>query len=262
VASLKTWPSKAENFENTEYFVLLRRQFSSPPRLILEKNTSDASLWFRANSPAFNSYSTQGNSVFTMYGIDSDSFRMPFNRTDYFVAKPADATKVPVVCAPNTGILYKTTVNQNDDASGGKLKYMPILDCVAEMQVVLGWDMDNNGSVDTWSNAAGSTASGVGSAADVASVISQTNNDDVTAANIRNRLKVIKVYIIAQNGKKDLGYTSNPEITIGDDGEKSLIHDTGSNATKAAYALSTDMRNYRWKEYRVIVRPKNLQTNQ
>jgi prepilin-type N-terminal cleavage/methylation domain-containing protein len=263
VPTIKNWPSHAENFENSEYFVLLRRQFSTPPRLTIERNAADTSLWFRANSPAFDAYTTQGNSVFTMYGIDSDNFRMPFNRTDYFIARPADATKVPTVCAPNTGILYKSTVIQNDDAhNGGKLKYMPVVDCAAEMQVVLGWDMDNNGTVDTWSNAEGSIVSGAGSGADVAAAISQANNDDITAANIRNRLKVVKIYIIAQDGKKDLGYSSPAEITIGDDGEKSLIHDTGTNSTKAAYALAANMRNYRWKEYRVIVRPKNLQTNQ
>ncbi|MBI2353483.1 MAG: PilW family protein [Deltaproteobacteria bacterium] len=258
-----TWTSNAENFtDSKERFVVLRRGFSNPPTTTIERNTSDDTLWFKINSPAFDVYTSQANAIYTAYGFykfsgtaDENKVRFPFNRADYFVAKPKDAAKVPPMCAPNTGVLYKTTVKHAD----GKLTYMPILDCVADMQVVLGWDMDNNGSVDTWSNADGSTVSGSG---DVATAILQASNDDITISNIRNRLKVVKVYIIAQNGKKDSGYTSDYEITIGDDGEKSLIHNTGSNATKAAYALAANMRNYRWKEYRIIVRPKNLLTNQ
>ncbi len=64
---------------------------------------------------------------------------------------------------PDTGILYKTTVNHAD----GKLTYIPVLDCVLDMQVVLGWDLNGDGLIDTWSNADGSVVSGVGTVADV-----------------------------------------------------------------------------------------------
>lgn len=262
-AAPSTWPSNAENFTDSgERFVVLRRSFTNPPTTSIEKNVSDNTLWFKINSPAFGAYSTQSNAILTGYGFvssisDENKVHFPFNRTDYFVAIPQDATKVPPMCAPNTtGILYKTTVNHAD----GKLKYLPILDCVADMQVVLGWDTNNDGLVDTWSNADGSLTSGPGNAQ---AALSQTNNNDnnsLATLNIRNNLKMIKIYLIVQNGKKDPNYISPDTIPMGDPGENNLIHPGGGPT--AVFTLSSNMKNYRWKEYRIIVRPKNLLANQ
>lgn len=261
--SLHTWPSNAENFEtaNTqERLVLLKRTFSNPPRTTIEPNTADNTLWFKRNSPAFDNYTSQGDGIFTVYGFykfpgtqDENKVRFPFNRADYFVARPAT---MPGMCAPNTGVLYKATVNHAD----GKLKYNPILDCVADMQVVLGWDLDLDGNVETWSNADGSVTSPASTA--VATALSQAANDATSTAtpNIRNSLKVVKIYLIVQNGGRDLSYTSPTTIPIGDVGEMSLIR-PGDGPT-AVYTLANTMLNYRWKEYRLVVRPKNLTSNQ
>lgn len=261
------WPSNAENFtDSSERFAVLRKGFSNPPTTSIEKNTADNTLWFKINTPAFDVYTSQANAIYTAYGFykfsgaaDENKVRFPFNRADYFVARPKDAARVPPMCAPHTGILYKTKVNHAD----GKLNYsMPILDCVADMQVVLGWDINLDGVVDTWSSAEGHDVSGTGTQAEVEGALSQANNDTNTQStlNIRNCLKVVKVYIIAQNGRKDTGYTSPDDIPIGEPGEKSLIRAGGSAAT-AVKTLEADMKNYRWKEYRIIVRPKNLQSN-
>ena len=48
---------------------------------------------------------------------------------------------MPSQCAPNTGILYKAVMNQNMVTGGGALTY-PLLDCVADMQVVFITDPD------------------------------------------------------------------------------------------------------------------------
>ncbi len=37
------------------------------------------------------------------------------------------------------------------------------MDCVADMQVVFGWDIDKDGDIDTYSDADGATVSGTGS---------------------------------------------------------------------------------------------------
>lgn len=259
VPSPNTWPSSAENYKTTsERFVLLRKSFSTPPRTSIEKNTSDNSHWFRLNAPAFDAYTTQGNSVFLTYGIDDSDFRFPFNRADYFVARTNNGNNMPPVCAPNTGILYKGTINQTD----GKTTYLPLVDCVADMQVVLGWDIDLNGTLDTWSNADGTTVNPNPFSADLTAVLSNTNNNqnELSTLNIRNCLKVVKVYLIVQDGKKDRNYTSPSTIQIGDAGEGTLLRD--GSASPAVYTLSSDMLNYRWKEYRIVVRPKNLLSNQ
>lgn len=259
-----TWSSGAENYNSSdERFVLLRKSFSTPPRTTLERNIPQDSHWFSKSTSAFNAYTTQGSSVFLTYGIDDDSFKFPFNRADFFVARTNSGADMPLVCAPNTGILYKGAINQGD----GKTTYLPLLDCVADMQVVLGWDIDLNGTVDTWSNAKGNSVSGAGTVSQVQSAISQPraandNNDtnEQSTVNIRNCLKVVKVYLIVQDGKKDRNYTSPSTIQIGDLVEGTLLRD--GTASPAVYTLTSDMLNYRWKEYRIVVRPKNLLSNQ
>jgi hypothetical protein len=100
-----------------------------------------------------------------VYGVapkasSTNGLGMPFNRADYFVAIPGSSSQLPSVCAPGTGILYKTTVNHEANNPGGKLTYTPLVDCVADMQVVLGWDLwdassntlGQDGTIDTWSS--------------------------------------------------------------------------------------------------------------
>ena len=88
--------------------------------------------------PFANSYETH-----LLYGVNDGSvaLRMPFNRADYYVKRPAT---MPTHCSTDagTGILYKATVNQSD---GNHVEF-PLLDCVREMRVVFGRDTNNDGS--------------------------------------------------------------------------------------------------------------------
>jgi hypothetical protein len=192
------------------------------------------------------------DSTYLVYGVDDSSLRMPFNRADFFIGTATSGT-VPPFCAPTTGVLYKATVNHN----GGGYTYLPLLDCVADMQVVLGWDTSD---------------SGISGAVDAYSSLPQSSNGSVTATpssaaasiqgwltdpkGIREHLKVVKVYILAQEGKFDSRYSApTTSITVGD-----LLAD--GFRTKADYVLSTAQQKYRWKLYRIAVRPKNLVSNQ
>ena len=124
------------------------------------------------------------------------------------------------------------------------------------MQVVLGWDLDSDGLIDTWSNADGTAFIGAGPLADVQSALGAANNNSLTALpNIRNNLKIVKVYIVAQNGKKDTGYTSTSPMPVSDTGEASITRAAG-------LTLAANQLNYRWKLYRLVVKPKNLLSNQ
>lgn len=206
-------------------------------------------------------------STYMVYGIDSNgstSARMPFNRADYFIKIPSGVASIdgstdgalPPFCSPLTGVLYKATVNQAD----GKYTYIPLLDCVADMQVVLGWDTSDEGkvgAVDAYSSLPKSdntvtATNGAGSL--IQGWLASANPN--RAKDIREHLKVVKVYILAQEGKRDPSYKSQiTSITVGDviaDGFK----------TKADYVLSSDQQQYRWKLYRIITRPKNLVSNQ
>jgi prepilin-type N-terminal cleavage/methylation domain-containing protein len=246
-----TWMSSAENFNTSDRVVLLRRQIGSQSQSASLEKAPDGNFYYVYGNTAFSSYTTSSSAIFSVYGLGSDTTpRMPFNRTDYFVARPKDSKQVPPQCAPNTGILYKTTLNKD-----GGLTYVPLVDCVADMQVVFGWDMDGDGVVDTYSNAGGNSVIGTGLAATVMAAMSNTNNNSAaTIPSIRNNLKMVKVYILAQQGKMDRGYTSPSPIIVGGSGELSL--------TRSYDITAAGWQNYRWKVYQIVTRPKNLPANQ
>jgi len=247
------WRSAAENFSNNDRVVLLRRQMSASNQTVTVQQDRNGDYYHAYSNSAFSHLTSSGSSLFTVYGLDSSPTtpRMPFNRSDYFVSRPQDTSQIPPVCAPNSGTLYKTTVNQSD----GKLNYVPILDCVADMQIVLGWDINGDSMIDTYSNADGSQVSGTGTTTQVQAAIAQSaNNSSTIIPNIRNSLKIVKVYILAQQGRLDPGYTSTSPITVGDISESSL--------TKNYNVAAAGWLNYHWKLYRIIARPKNLPANQ
>jgi prepilin-type N-terminal cleavage/methylation domain-containing protein len=167
-----------------------------------------------------------------IYGVDDDTnLRMPYNRADYYVRRPnAGVNRVPLRCAPNTGILFKAVVGH---ASGVQTEY-PLLDCVADFQVVYRLDPNNNGSI-------------VETSADGLSTMS--------AEDIRNQLKNIQIYILTHEGKKDTSY-NYPNHSIGVGPGDGVTSGTGS--TRTFVQFSSSKKNYRWKVYRITVAPKNL----
>lgn len=189
--------------------------------------------------------------VHFIYGVDNGALRMPFNRANFFVGRPQDSAQVPPTCAPNTGILYKTTVNHGD----GRLTYIPLIDCVADMQVVLGFDMDGSGQVLAFSDANGTNVSGSPSAVDGIPLITAVQNTLADASLLRERLRVVKVYILAQEGRSDTNYNSTTPIIVGN----ALLGET--TLTKQYDLAANNALNYRWKVYKIIAKPKNLLNN-
>ena len=149
---------------------------------------------------------------------------------------------ISTACAPGTGVLYKTTLNQN-----GSLTKYPLLDCAADLQVIFYLDTDGDGIVDYHRPAQ--------------ALESSPNLEELQA-----QVKEIRIYILAQQGKKDPGYlypVSDPDktIVVGDAAlDKSLGETLGSVWSQGALANSfgSSWRNYHWKIYTVVVQPKNL----
>lgn len=266
-----SWPSTSENFVVNEKVLVMERVSSTKGLRIIPESANN---WFyfpysntAFNSTSFINYSTMVSSSFVMYGLDDATSipRMPFNRSDYFVAVPEN---LPSVCAPGTGVLNKTIVNNSTDTTvGGKLSYFPVLDCVLDLQVVLGWDLFNgsspgtDGNIDVWTNADATKGATADSSAQYAT--GSTALDEALAAfsdpaRLRNSLKLIKVYILAQNGRKDPAYTSPGTITVGN----TKYDGTDPQGLGRSYVLPTNLLNYRWKVYEVVAKPKNLTTNQ
>ena len=204
-----------------------------------------------AMSPFTLFHPSDSNHINYIYGVDDGDLGMPFNRADYFVARPSIATRIPTACAPNSGILYRTNVNHAD----GKLTYMPLLDCVADMQVVFGWEDPVGSGTITESAASGSSTPSA-----VATWFADPREISV-------RLKYVKVYIMAQEGRKDLNYTntntlgpnsSTYAVVVGEPGPLPASNVSITKAYTAADLAARGWLNYRWKTYRIIVRPKNL----
>lgn len=256
------WNSNAENFANGDKVVLLRRNVTktdSTSTLVQDTAGSAAqSYYFAYSDTAFAAFSSANASMMSAYGVNTSTgsnLRFPYNRADYFIGE--SSTNKPKVCSPSTnvGVLYKMLVNHD----GGTFSAIPLLDCVADMQIVLGWDLMNgpvagtDGIIDTWSNANGTVAAQYDPSRDMASA-AQVQAALLDPALIRSSLKLIKVYILAQDGRRDPGYTAPATVVVGDVGESAL--------TKTYDLTGADMRNYRWKVYRIVTRPKNLVSNQ
>lgn len=169
--------------------------------------------------------------MFLLYGVAPSTIstlRMPFNRSDYYIRRPAIG--MPSTCAPGTGILYKATLNHAD----GKLNETPLIDCVADMQVIFRLDTDGNGAIDN-------------------------QTDDIfalTAQQIREQVKEVRVYVLLHEGQYDKAYHSslpNP-LPIGGD---FVSLGLGSNFDFNSRIGST-WKGYRWKVHTIVVKPRNL----
>ena len=188
---------------------------------------------FSATYTAPNSLSafSSANETRIIYGISDSNLRMPFNRADYYVS--TNATTLPGRCAPGTGVLLKSIVNQGDGQFSDKL---PLLDCVADMQVVAFLDTTGTGPP-------------------------YTPSDGITlnsALKVRDQLKEVDVFILAQEGQRDTShnvlYPGNVfRVGLGNVGDLS-----GGRDFNFAVAAIANYQNYRWKLYTMVVRPNNL----
>jgi len=160
----------------------------------------------------------------------NDKITFPFNRVDYYLGPSAN---LPANCAPGTGRLYRAVVSQK-----GNFKPYPVLDCVADLQVVFYLDTSNDGSLvpqhlDDYCS----------------SVVAGGDSAEAT----REHVKEVRVYVLVQQGRKDAGYVyPDTLIAVGDRtwGQPDLLGTFGP-----------DWMHYRWKVFTIAVQPKNLQPN-
>jgi hypothetical protein len=183
-----------------------------------------------------------------MYGIEPTpnppyNPRMPFNRADYYVKRPAG---IPGRCAPKTGILYKATINQGD----GLHTELPILDCVADMQVRF---CLNTG-----------TATLPNYAIDDGTVV-----NNLTAAQLRQQLVDIQVFIVAQEGQRDASYDfANKGRTAGVGFRPraycgpNLLASSDFDMVDLSGLVNTptvdEYRRYHWRLYTIVQRPTSM----
>lgn len=231
----RTWASSTEDLSNNDNVIAIYPGATSSTERLLKANSgafsavqfdSIPSTWLPTNST--------DDSRRIVYGLNNgDAPTRPFNRGDYYIS----TSSVPQRCAPNTGVLVKAVMDYN-----GGFNQLPLLDCVADMQVIYCLDNDNDGDCEV--GVSGSTDS---------------YSDDISTQNaqwIRERVKQVRVYILAHEGQYDRNYTFNNFtcgancITVGEFG-------LGRNFNLAA-SIGGNWQNYRWKVYTLVVKPQNL----
>lgn len=118
---------------------------------------------------------------YLVYGVSSTvDLLAPYNRVDYYIKRPSD---ISPRCANGTGNIYKAVLSHN----GGGVTQYPLLDCVADMQVVYSLDANPDD--------------------DINEVNFHGNENllaNMSAENIRKQLKEVRVYILTHEGKKDM----------------------------------------------------------
>ncbi len=231
---VRSWSSSVDDLKNDERVIVLIPSKGENNQRILKTSDDDStkfSVQFNKNFPS--DFSPPQGEVYLVYGVApvanpvTTPLRMPFNRADYYIS----TLNVPQRCAPNTGVLRKAVLNHSGTFQGG---IHQLFDCVADMQVIFERDTDNDVDVDN-------------------------RTDDLsglTAQQIREQVKDIRVYLLAHEGQRDSNFTycqdppscSDKTIYVGEPG---LGRDF--DLTKIP-----NWQNYRWKIYRIVVKPKNL----
>jgi prepilin-type N-terminal cleavage/methylation domain-containing protein len=223
-------PNINENFQNGDRVIVL-----DPKSATMRPLISSGSFYTTYNAGALADSSmapTDPNDTYLVYGISGTvNPARPFNRVDYYIARTATT---PSRCAPNTGVLLQATLKAD-----GEFEAQPVIDCVADMQVIFGLDNDGNG---TFQNGVGAPVAD-GYSTTLAGLLPPV------AQQTRTRVKEVRVYILTHEGGRDLNFTyPSNVIAVGDSLLGAPAHD---------FALGTNL-NYRWKVYTLVVKPFNL----
>lgn len=224
VGSMRTWSPASENLAPDDYVIVLAVGSTDANRRSLVTSTNFYTKF--SNTSGFVPVDPYSANI--VYGIDNVIPARPFNRAEYYIDNTNTAK--PQRCAPNTGVLVKAVVAH--DASGTTPTLLPLLDCVADMKVVYGIKSSPTDNLVTY----------ISNQASFYPPASSTP----TAADIRSQLVEVRVHILAQEGQRDDSYrTPSNTIFVGSQG-------IGRTFDVSGY------RNYRWKQYSIVVKPKNL----
>ncbi len=237
----KSW--SAENLHKGDLVLVESMDVESPFNKTLITNSVSGDFYTRYPDPGgttlLNFEPQTSKLTYYIYGVyrpnngDVTSLRMPFNRADYYVRRPAagEAVQVPGRCAPNTGLLFKALVSQSDGTLRGS--ELPLLDCVADMQVVYSTYSDTTG------------------------VITDTDTPLASVTDIRTSLKTVRVFVLTHDGGKDPNYTyPNRYIAVGPSADGIT---TGTGRTFDLQSIvGSGWQNYRWKVYKMTTNLTNL----
>ena len=227
--TINTWDPSTENIGSDDYVV------------VLKPDQDKLYLMFASNGTS-TTISSQYKDVLTRYSsVDSTSVildlgttqppRMPFNRADFYL----DNSGVPPKCAPGTGVLFKAVADQRV-GSTGFLPAIPLLDCVADMQVAYRY-------VDALAGLTESNVTGI-------------QPPDVDSS---QGIREVRIYMLVQEGQRDNTY-SYPwgTVRVGEGVTSSPTSTIRFGRDFHLDSTVTDWQHYRWKLYTLVINPLML----
>ena len=239
--AVNTWyPQKANpifdaNLQLTDYVMVISIRDKQSVGLV--EDDSSAGKYYTQKNDLVDFEPEDNKEVRIVYGLDSDSVpRAPFNRADYYISDQEQLGR----CAPNTGSLVKASMQHSDGKMGVE---MPLLDCVADMQVVYGLDRDGDGIMDD----------NYGDSAYV---------QNLTAKQVKERVKQVRVYVLVHEGQADprrkfAPDPANPPADPPTGADDNVIR-VGFRDFDLLDNIGTTYTNYKWRVMRVIETPSAM----
>ena len=230
----KTNPIFDANLRDTDYVMVISIRDKESVGLVED----DSSTYYTRFDDLVDFKPPDNREVRIIYGLDSGSVpRAPFNRADYYISDQGR----PGHCATNTGSLVKASMQHSDGKLGME---MPLLDCVADMQVIYGRDTDDDGTVD--------------------------NHTDslfgLSALAIKEQVKEVRVYVLVHEGQADprrkfAPDPANPPANPPTGADDNVI-EVGEFGLGRDFDLldniGTTYTNYKWRVLRVVESPSAM----
>jgi prepilin-type N-terminal cleavage/methylation domain-containing protein len=228
---VRTWALYTEDLAATDRVIVLSPGATDTNSRSLVVNGGSYHTQFSTVS----AYAPADNmDVRLVYGISAanaaNTLRAPFNRADYYIS----AANVPSRCAAGTGVLSRAALNQ----ATGELIEMPVLDCVADMQVIF---LDDNTPPVPHN--------------DLSTFTDTNGNGIIDSDEIRNQVRTVEVYILAHEGQRDPNFTFN-NFTAG--GTSVTVGRSAALGRDFDLSAIANFLNYRWKVYAMSVQTDNL----
>ncbi len=229
--NVHVWSDTNIDMTTSDYMIVLRPRSTAGGNAKLIISGGVYAILYPGTTAVPTAYQpTSSAERYLAFGLDtpgSDTMpttpSMPFNRADYYVKEETNAD-----CATGTGTLYKAVIKHS--TAGGKVEY-PLIQCVANMQIVFRLDTDLDGVADS------------------------TTKDisGLDAYSIKQQVKEVHVYILAHEGPKDTGYryTGTSSTVVGPSAS------LGTTVSLSSLAGS-DWDRYRWKTFVLVVKPRSF----
>lgn len=222
--TLRSWADSREDIQDGDNVILIE---SATKRLLTGTGTPNWLFQFVAADNEIDGWNEPktGTVVYGLYGSGGTPVAtQPYYAVRYYLSvDPGDG------CAPGVKNLLRIESRTTETPSGSGAK--SIIPCVADFQVVLGLDTNNDRAIDLWRNG-GVTAA-----------------DGYDPARLNRSLRQVRVYALTQIGERDNFYTY-PDATI-------YVGDQSLNRGRL-FTLSDAQRKYRWRVIRFFAVPRNI----